>query len=210
MWDDQISVGMLTGLVLSGGTGTRFGQEKGLVMLNGQPMVSRVETTLLELADEVVVAVAGGRAKEYKSLLSDTTVIVEDETEGIGPLHGLANAMRAGRGDYVVVSPCDTPLLKSAVCRAIVDSCEGGDGAVPCVRGYLEPLHACYNRKTCLDAFEKTIASGMRRPKDAYHLLDLVTVDEEHIRRFDPSLESFINVNTRQDLADVMALISQR
>ena len=201
---------MLTGIVLSGGTSTRFGQEKGLVMLNDEPMVSRVVATMRMLADEVVVAVAGGRAEEYARFLSNDTIIVEDEREGIGPLHGLTTAMRAAGGDYVVVSPCDTPLLRPEMCRAVVDNGEGKDGAVPFVRGYLEPLHACYRRKTCLDAFEQTVASGRRRPKDAYHLLNMARVDEEHIRRFDPHLESFINVNTQEDLAEVMGHISSQ
>ncbi|MCJ2532381.1 MAG: molybdenum cofactor guanylyltransferase [Candidatus Thermoplasmatota archaeon] len=201
---------MLTGIVLSGGTGTRFGQEKGLVMLNDEPMVSRVVATMRILADEVVVAVADGRAEEYARFLSNDTIIVEDEREGIGPLHGLTTAMRAAGGDYVVVSPCDTPLLRPGVCRAVVDNGEGKDGAVPCIRGYLEPLHACYRRKICLGAFEQAVASGRRRPKDAYHLLDLATVDEEDLRRLDPHLESFINVNTQEDLAEVVDLISQR
>jgi molybdopterin-guanine dinucleotide biosynthesis protein A len=201
---------MLTGVVLSGGTSTRFGQEKGFVVLDGEPMVSRVATTMRMLADEVVVAVARGRADEYANVLSDDTTIVEDEREGVGPLHGLTTAIRVSRGDYVVVSPCDTPLLRQEMCRAVVDRGEGKDGAVPYVRGYLEPLHACYRRKTCLDAFEQTVASGRRRPKDAYHLLDLATVDEEDIRRFDPQLDSFINVNTQEDLAEVMIRISRR
>jgi len=178
-------------------------------MLDGEPMISRVVATMRILADEVVVAVAGGRAEEYAGFLSDDTIIVQDEREGIGPLYGLTTAMRAAGGDYVVVSPCDTPLLRPEVCRTVVDAGEGKDGAVPFVRGYLEPLHACYRRKTCLDAFEQTVASGRRRPKDAYHLLDLAMVDEEVIRRFDPHLESFINVNTQEDLAEAASHISR-
>lgn len=201
---------VLTGVVLSGGASTRFGREKGLVMLNDETMVSRVVATMRILADEIVVAVASGRAEEYANLLSDDTIVVEDEREGIGPLYGLTTAMRAAEGDYVVVSPCDTPLIRPEVCRAVVDSGEGKDGAVPFLRGYLEPLHACYRRRTCLDAFEETVAAGRRRPKDAFHLLDLAMVDEEHIRRLDPHLESFINVNTQEDLAVVTDRISQR
>jgi len=201
---------MLTGIVLSGGTSTRFGQEKGLVMLNDESMVSRVVGTMRTLADEVVVAVAHGRTEEYASVLPEDTAVIEDERGGIGPLHGLTTAMRVARGDYVVVSPCDTPLLRPEMCNAVVDHGKSKDGAVPCVRGYLEPLHACYHRKTCLDAFEQTVASGRRRPKDAFHMLDLATVDEACIRRFDPHLESFINVNTQEDLAKVKARISKR
>jgi len=42
---------------------------------------------------------------------------------------------------------------------------------------------------------------GGRRPKDAYHLLNLATVEETDLRRVDPHLVSFLNINSEEDLA---------
>lgn len=186
--------------MLSGGTSTRFGQEKGLVTLDGEPMVRLVTRTMQSLTDEVVVAVARGRSPDYHRLLGNGVIVVEDEQDGGGPLLGLTTALRGASGEYVIVSPCDTPLLKPEMCKIVINRGKGKDGAVPRVRGYLEPLHASYRRKTCLDAFERSLSDGMRRPKDAYRLLELAIVEEADIRVHDPTLESFMNINTREDL----------
>ena len=53
---------MLTGIVLSGGDGTRMGQDKGLLMLRGDPMVSYVIDAMLGTVDEVVISVGKGQA----------------------------------------------------------------------------------------------------------------------------------------------------
>ena len=138
-----------------------------MVRLASEPMAGIVVKTLRSVADEVVVSVAQGMGEEYRSLLGEDVVVVEDNTNGVGPLEGLTTALTVARGDYVVVSPCDTPLIRADVCAMLLDRGRGKDGAVPRIRGYLEPLHASYRRGPCLRAFEETKARGHRRPKDA-------------------------------------------
>lgn len=191
---------MRTGAVLSGGSSTRFGSDKGLARFGREPMVRLIVSAMKPMVDEVVVAVAKGRGEDYSSLFDNDVIVVEDEREGIGPLLGLKTALRAASGEYVVVCPCDTPLVRPGLLAMILEQGTGRDGAVPRIRGYLEPLHASYRRETCMAAFDRVLADGMRRPKDAYTTLDLAIVEEEQIMMVDPWLESFTNINTRQDL----------
>lgn len=193
---------MLTGAVLSGGTSNRMGEEKGLVKLGGIPMVYYVAKTMELLADEVVVAVAPGMAERYRQVLGEERRIVEDKEAAEGPLAGLVTILREAKGDYVMVSPCDTPFVRLDVCQAIVMFAKGRDGAVPRVRGYLEPLHSAYKRRHCLAAFEEALDEGIRKASDAYKLLRMVHVEEEDLRALDPHLESFWNVNTSEDLEE--------
>jgi molybdopterin-guanine dinucleotide biosynthesis protein A len=204
------TTGMLTGVILSGGSSTRFGCEKGLVELGGRPMVSRIIQTMRPIVDEVVVAVAAGRGPEYSRLFGEDVLVVEDDVEGMGPLLGLMTALKAAHGERVAVSPCDTPLLRQEVLEMVLDRGADRDGAVPRIGGYLEPLHASYRRKTCLAAFERALEEGKRRPKDAYPLLDLAIVEEDEIRALDPDLESFMNINTRQDFSAVVSRLQPR
>lgn len=196
------SVDMLSGAVLSGGTGSRMGEEKGLVRLGGVPMVYYVAKTMELLADEVVVAVAPGMAEAYREVLGDGMCVVEDEAPSAGPLAGLVTALREAKGDYVMVSPCDTPFLRLDVCQAIVMFARGRDGAVPRVRGYLEPLHSAHKRRHCLAAFEEAIDEGVTKLTEAYDLLHMVHIEEEDLRALDPHLESFWNVNSVEDLEE--------
>lgn len=190
---------MITGAVLAGGSSARFGSDKGLAALNGVPMALHVARALSDVADEVLVAVAPGMAETYSRALGEGVSIVEDRLSGRGPLQGLITALEASRGEQVLVSPCDTPLLRRTVCDLLLERANGRDGAVPRVRGYLEPLNACYARDMCLEAFRETLACGRGKPKDAYYLLDLAVIEEEELREVDDNLDSFLNVNSPDD-----------
>lgn len=190
---------MITGAVLSGGSSSRFGADKGLVELDGSPMISHVVRGLREVADDILVSVAPGMTSIYSNILDEDVLIVEDERTGEGPLQGLITSLEPARGERVIVSPCDTPLLRADVYRLLIERSDKRDGAVPMIRGFLEPLHACYSRDPCLKAFRKTLASGRRKPKDSYEHLDILVVEEKEIAAIDPELDSFLNINTRTE-----------
>lgn len=198
---------MLTGAILAGGSSSRMGQEKGLALLGGVPLVERIAETLSEVCDEIVVSVAPGRKIIYSLGLGVPAKVVEDKVGGYGPVEGLVNSLSAASGDMVIISPCDTPFLCPDVCRLLVEAAEGRDGAVPVVSGYFEPLHGVYSRKKGLNAFRKTFEAGLRKPKDAYQHLDLAHVDEDGLRSADPELLSFFNVNTAEDLRKAEDLV---
>jgi molybdopterin-guanine dinucleotide biosynthesis protein A len=191
---------MLSGAILSGGLSTRMGEEKGLAVLGGKPLISYVARALESVADEIVIAVTKGMSGRYRETLGDEYLIVEDERVGFGPLEGLITALSAAREESVLVSPCDTPFLKVDLCKSIVSLARKRDGAVPRIRGNFEPLHGAYARIKCLAAFEEAIEEGRQRPIDAYDMLDLEYVDEDIVRITDPRLESFWNLNNPGDL----------
>ena len=177
-----------------------MGEEKGLALLRGRPLISYVAETLKSVADEIVIAVANGKTGWYQEILGDEYIIAEDTRAGVGPLQGLITALRAANGDSVLVSPCDTPFLKVDLCESIVSLARKRDGAVPRIRGNFEPLHGVYRRIKCLAAFEEAMEEGRHRPVDAYEMLDLEYVDEDIVRVMDPRLDSFWNLNSREDL----------
>jgi molybdopterin-guanine dinucleotide biosynthesis protein A len=192
---------MLTGLVLSGGESSRMGREKGLVNLNGDPMVSYVVNSMLDLVDEIIISVGKGRAQLYDEYSEIGFEIVEDNEPGFGPIQGVVSAMRKMRGDYVIVGPCDTPFLKPEICRLVLSKAEGKDGAVPIVKGMYESLHGAYRKGTALKAFEDVLAKGAGRLVDVYDRLDIARVEENELRAVDPELDSFWNLNEPDDLA---------
>ena len=192
---------MLSAVILSGGKGSRMGRDKGLVRLGHAPLVRYVAEVLSSIADEVLVSVAKGRRAAYAELLDKEYAFVEDREEGIGPVHGLIQGLEAAKGEYVLVSPCDTPFLRRNVCEAIVATAKGRDGAVPKTGArYFEPLHGAYRRTACVEAFRRVLASGKRTPTYAYKDLDIAFIDEPALRAIDPDLMSFWNINSPRDL----------
>lgn len=201
---------MLSGAILAGGTSTRMGQEKGLVLLKNKPLVSYVAKTISMVADEVVVAVAPGMSSSYSEVLGEGFGVYEDSRMHGGPLDGLITALAAAKGDYAIVCPCDTPFVRPEVMESVVRFAKGRDGAIPIIRGYIEPLHCAFRRSHCLSVFEEAVEEGVRRLADAYAMLDLVMIDEDTIRGLDLGLESFWNLNTPEDLAEAEQKMAHR
>lgn len=177
-----------------------MGQDKGLVNLRGDPMVSYVIDAMLGLVDEIVISVAKGQSSKYDEYAEIGFEIVEDGTPGIGPLEGMSCALNVARGDYVLVSPCDTPFLKPSICQMLLSKASGRDGAVPIIKEKFEPVHGAFKKAVAAKAFDAALAKGKRKPSDAYGKLDIAFVDESALRGIDPVLESFWNLNTPEDL----------
>ena len=201
---------MLSGAVISGGQSRRFGREKGLALLDGTPLVNHVIHAMNGLVDEIVLSVAKGRTVDYREAVGDELKIVEDSRPHVGPLEGLVSTFRAAKGDYVLVAPCDTPLLRAKVCETVLRKALDRDGAVPIINGYYEPLHAAYRREPGLRAFEYTLRKGKGKITDAYSMMVLAEVEEATLRNVDPALESFWNMNTERDLHEAEKRLKSR
>jgi molybdopterin-guanine dinucleotide biosynthesis protein A len=189
-----------------------MGQDKGLIDLRGDPMVSYVIDAMLGLVDEIVISAAKGQSSKYDEYAEIGFDVVEDRASGIGPLEGMICALNAARGDYVLVSLCDTFFLKRGICEMLLTKASGRGGAVPVIKDRYEPVHGAFKRSAAVKAFEAVLATGKRKPSEAYDKLDIAFVDEASLRRIDPDLVSFWNLNTPEDLrlAEAKVIESER
>jgi len=163
-------------------------------------MVSYVIDAMLGTVNEIVISVAKGQAPKYDEYAEIGFEVVEDRTTGTGPIEGIVSGLKVARGDYVLVSPCDTPFLRREICDMLLSNASGRDGAVPVIRDKYEPVHGAFKRDPATKAFETVLTAGKRKPSAAYAKLDLTFVNEATLRKVDPDLESFWNLNTSEDL----------
>lgn len=80
--------GRWLGCVLAGGESRRFGSDKALALLDGETLLARAVATL---AGQCAAAVVAGRAE------APAPVVADWPRAGLGPLGGLAGALRAAR-----------------------------------------------------------------------------------------------------------------
>ncbi len=201
---------MLSGVILAGGRGSRMGGDKGLVDLMDKPMVVHVVDALSTVAEDMTVSVGGGCAPAYQRALGTRVRTVEDRAAGRGPLEGLCNGFAAPRETYVAVVPCDVPLLRPEVLRLLADRAVGRDGAVPVVRGYLEPLVAVYERDAGLRSFSEELETGRGKVTNALARMDIERVEEDDLRVVDGQLQSFWNINSKEDLMKAEEMVRRR
>jgi len=192
-------------LVLAGGKSRRLGTDKRRVRLaSGRELLEDTIQTVASLADEVLVTL-GDEFGAFAELGSRGVRLVEDEIPGSGPLGGLVAGLAAARNDLVVVVACDLPYLNAGLLRWLLSLASESDLVVPRrADGTLEMLHAVY-RRSCRQVARDRLMAGRFRLSDLAESL-LTTgrsvrfVEEGDLRREDPDLKSFFNLNTPDDL----------
>jgi len=158
-------------VVLAGGESIRFGSDKALAQLRGQPLIARVLSGL-RAAGFAQVAVAAKDPGRYAAVASGVELLTDARPQQT-PLAGLAAGLLASRHDLVFACAADMPFaadaaLIDALCAAIADH----DAAVPQAGGSLQPLCALWRRAPCLKAAEELLAGP--RPAGPRAILQMV------------------------------------
>jgi molybdopterin-guanine dinucleotide biosynthesis protein A len=193
----------VTGVILAGGRATRMGGvDKGLVEINGGPMITWVIDALRPQVSDVLIN-ANRNHDLYRALGCD--VIDDGDSEFRGPLAGMASGMRAARTPYVAIVPCDSPLIHADLVdrlyRAAVSS--GSPIAAAHDGERLQPvfaLLACH----LLDDLAGYLDDGERKIDRWYARHGYASVD------FSDVAESFANINAPDDKRRLEATLAQR
>jgi molybdenum cofactor guanylyltransferase len=195
---------MLSVVIQAGGRSSRMGEDKGLVLLAGRPMIEHVLTRVAGLGDETLITTNRPDDYEYLGLR-----LASDQQPGAGALPGLHTALQAARGDTVLVLACDLPFVNRLLLEHMIEQSDNADVVVPRWEGTYQTLHAVYNRKRALRAVEQALADGERRMISFYPQLRVHTVTAETIREIDPQGRSFFNVNTPEELEEAERLLAE-
>lgn len=165
-------------------------------------MIERVYRSV-EAVSERAVIVGGGPVLGHLGVLT-----IPDRHPGANAMGGIATALEhametLGEDALVLCVACDMPLLAPTLLLALYQASRGYDAVVPRTKVGYEPLCAVY-RVSCIPAFQGEIARGNLRIPDAYRKLRLRELDEEALRRVDPGLRSFVNINWPEDLVAIL------
>ncbi len=187
----------VTGVILSGGLNTRFsGENKAFLEIGGRRLIDRIERIFHELFAELILV-----TNQPADYLDWEGSIVTDILPVRSSLTGIHTGLFYASHPFAFFSACDTPLLKRGVVETVLEGIsEGIDVVVPQVAAGLEPLCAAYSRR-CLEPVARHLARGDLTIRRIFGKLRVRTIPEARIRRLDPDLESFFNVNTPADLA---------
>jgi molybdopterin-guanine dinucleotide biosynthesis protein A len=191
--------------ILAGGQSRRLGTNKALLRLraDGPTIIELVVTRIMDSGIESPLLITN-TPDEYAFLGLKT---LPDDIPGAGPLGGIVTALSHSPHDRVLVVGCDLPFLSPALLRYMATLPNRGAAIVPRWHDYagqerLEPLHSIYS-KSCIEAIRKEIASGNLKLTDFLQTIRTTFIDESTLKRYDPDLSSFCNINTPEELARV-------
>lgn len=182
-------------IILSGGLGLRFGGiDKAFVHLAGRPLIEHMIEFARGVSREIVIV--SNHPARYAGYNVST---VSDEIRGAGPLSGISAGLMHSRRDINLVIGCDMPFIEKPLVDHMLNLNSEGDAVVPRVGRFIEPLCSVYN-KSCLPAVQSALAEDRFKISEVLSGLDVTYVEEDTLRQFDPSLASFHNINTLDDL----------
>jgi len=193
----------MTAIILAGGNSIRMGQNKAFVPIDGVPIITRIHTLLTELFDEVIIIT--NQNDLFKNLDSR---IYADLLPDKGALGGLYTGVFFSRFDYSFCVACDMPFIKRSLVQFLIRNTDNADAVVPRTSDGLQPLHAIYSKR-CLDAMRRVIDQGKYKIIDFYNLVKVKILEESDFLYLDPLKESFMNVNTPEELRFAKAKGSQ-
>jgi len=186
----------ITAIILSGGRATRMGGlEKGLVLLQGKPLISHVIARLTPQVDEILIN-ANRELDKYQTL--NLPIIEDDIPDYIGPLAGFSLGLQHCKSDYLLTVPCDSPLLPSDLASRLLSalSQHHADVAIAKSSGNAHPVF-CLCKKSVLPSLIDYINLGGRKVSTWQKSQAYIEVD------FNDCDDAFINLNTLEDLASL-------
>lgn len=197
-------------IVLAGGAGKRLGAAppggKAALEAGGRTFLDRVVAAVATEAARVIVVAAPGQPLPA---LATPVEVVRDTAAGSGPLAAIRDGLAAlaaagGHPRAAVVVACDAPLVRPAVLRLLVRRLEkpGAWWVVPEIAGAPQVLCSALAPAALAPLVEARLAAGAR---DVRGLLDaagghVVRIAAAEIAAVDPGLESFLDVDTPEDL----------
>jgi molybdopterin-guanine dinucleotide biosynthesis protein A len=184
----------ITGIVLAGGQGRRMGGvDKGLVELDGKPLVAHALERLAPQVGAIIVN-ANQNAERYAAF---GWPVVGDSVGGFaGPLAGLHAGMSAAATSHVVTVPCDSPFLPGDLVARLAAALAAKDAQLAVARTFDQP-HPVFAlvRRDVLPHLAQFLEGGGRKIDAWYAALATVEV------AFDDEADAFRNINTAAELA---------
>lgn len=176
-------------IILAGGEGKRFHHaDKGLVALNGQPLIAHVIAALKHQVDDIVIS-ANRNFEQYRAF---SPMVVPDVAEKHGPLSGIVAALPVCRHEQVLVVPCDMPCLPDDLLARLLAGLVQHNISIAEVKDRLQLV--LLMRKLLLASAKDRLAAG------DYRLMQWVKACSPAIINFDDRAEAFKNINKASEL----------
>jgi len=190
----------MTGIILSGGKSSRMGLNKAFLEINGERLIDRTLRQFKELFSEVILV-----TNEPLLYLDQDVTLITDIYKRKGPLGGLYAGLFYSSFDYAFLCPCDMPYLNTKFIRYMMERVAGYDIVIPETPEGYHPLHAIYSRR-CLPTIKSLLMRDRLKMIGCFKGMRVLFIPESVIRSYDPEGRMFLNINTKQDLRQALAL----
>ena len=187
----KISKNEITAVILAGGKASRMdGEDKGLMVFRELPLIAHVVNVAKPKVSKILIS-ANRNFDEYANFGE----VIRDDLEGFqGPLAGISKALKVCSTPYLLVLPCDSPLIDAALIDSLIEKMDVSQADI-CVAHDGSIMHATFAlmKTTLKKSLEDFLEEGGRKMALWYR--------QQSIERIDVSshLEVLININRPED-----------
>lgn len=179
-------------VLLAGGRSSRMGCDKAGLVIDGLPLWQR-QLAKLRALEPRELFISGRPAGPYAGAGME---VLADAEPGLGPLSGIAAALRRAESPLILVLAIDLPAMTSAFLAKVV---RRGRSVVPRNARFFEPLAAVYPKSALALAEEHLRSEDRSLQRFIRRLIEAGLTEESVIDEAD--LPCFQNVNEVRDLA---------
>ena len=187
-----------------------FGEDKGLVKLNGKPLLNHVVDAVKSLVEETIIVTSSQAQIElYTKIVSSKVEFVIDHAE---PKNQLTNALKgfeASHGKYALLLSFDQPLVSRDIVSLLFELAIGKSATVPRYTSCeAEPLQAVYDTSKALEAAQIALtnnATNMATVVDKMRGVRYISMLV--FEQMDSEMKSFFRVNSPLDLKKAATML---
>ncbi|MDO5679903.1 MAG: molybdenum cofactor guanylyltransferase [Pelistega sp.] len=197
----------VAGLILAGGEARRMqGQDKGLVLFQGKPLIEHVIERLRPQVNEIWIS-ANRHLEEYREF---GFPVIEDlsEFKGMGPLAGLASLAPylPEAITHVQLAACDTPFLVYDMTARLLSFLGQAEAqcmaTLPALEGHVHQFSSLLVKRQALAHLAHFLRTDAKRRIQGF--LDQVHMLPCYDYSF--TLEHMRNFNSHDDIRDYLSL----
>lgn len=190
------------GLILAGGMARRMGgEDKGLVQLNNKAMIQHVIDRFLPQVDKLTIN-ANRNQEAYGELGFD--VISDKDTGYLGPLAGMLTGFAHTKADFLMVVPCDCPLLPKDLVQRMLEQLQANNAELAVASdGKREQPVVMLLKPELAQSMQNFLDNGERKIDFWYAKHHYV------VTHFGDQPNAFINVNTPEQKQQLAAALTE-
>jgi len=182
-------------VLLAGGESKRMGRDKAFLKLGGERLIDIVFQKLDHLFSEVII-VADRQDFNYLPAKKITGDLFKKSEKCA--LRGVHTGLSLTTSSACFIAGCDMPFLSLSLIRYMSRFIKDYDIVAPHLEGHYQPLYAFY-RKSILEFVTQRLESNKLQLQGIYPHLKVKAIGEAAVKRYDPQLSSFHNVNTKEN-----------
>ena len=184
-----------TGIILAGGKSSRMGEDKGLVLLNGKPMIQYVIEALKEVVSNIIIISNNASYNKFG------VPVYADIIKNKGPVGGIYTGLYHSTTELNFCISCDVPMVSSDFIFWLLNKSGNASVTLPMCKDKVHQMIGVYSKQV-LSYFKESAEKEHLKLSQVNKDMDCEIIDiEKEYANFDDLL--FSNINTKNELISI-------